>query len=152
MRSLAIDASVGRWTDTAEADGLILVVYPLDAQGRIVPVQGTLEVDLTGLRTSVTPPPQPFFQLGWWTRTVRPADFAADGAKCQLPFQAMHPEFDVKLAPHGALHVRLSVPGQGTFDATQTAVRIRPASPFRDDLQRATGQRFLPQERVSRGG
>jgi hypothetical protein len=38
------------------------------------------------------------------------------------------------------------VPGQGTFDATTGAIRIRPYNGVRDRLQKSTGTRFFPNE------
>jgi hypothetical protein len=150
VRHLSIDAAVGDWSDTVEADGLTVYVYPVDGAGAMVPVLGTLEVDLTGVRTSVSPPPQPFFNLARWTCVLRPEDFGPRGAMVRLPFQAVQPEFDTNVFRYGAVHARLSVAGQGTFDATQSTVRIRPTSPFRDALQRSAGERFVPQERLGR--
>ena len=145
---MSIDADVGRWSDTVEADGLVVHVYPMDAQGAVVPAWGTLEVDLTGWQFGITRPSQPFFSLGRWTQEVRPEDFGPQGAVYRLPFQSVQPEFDTNVAPLGAVHARLNVPGQGTFDATRSSVRIRPSSPVRDMLQMTTGQRFFPQERT----
>ena len=153
VRQLAIDANVANWNDTVEADGLTIHVYPLDAEGRVVPVHGTLEVDLTGRQLTVTRPsqPQPFANVGRWTQTVRPEDFGPRGAVYHLPFQSVQPDFDLTVAPAGVVHARLGVPGQGTFDTTQSTVRIRPASAVRDDLERSSGQRFFPDERTERG-
>jgi hypothetical protein len=151
VRHLAIDAEVGPWSDTVEADGLILEIRPLDANGRMTPVHGSLEVDLTGRQMGVSPPPQPFFTLGRWTQEVRPEDFGPGGAVYRLPFQNVQPEFDLGVASRGAVHARLSIAGQGTFDATRSSVRIRPASIVRNDLQRTAGDRFFPQERTRDG-
>jgi hypothetical protein len=151
VHSLAIDATVANWDVDVEVDGLLLSVYPLDAAGRVVPARGTLQVDLTGWRTGVVKRPQPFFNVGRWTRRVKPEDFGAGEATYRLGFGAVHPEFDRKLAPRGALHARLSVPGQGSFEATASSVRIRPYSAVRDELEQATGRRFFPHERVGDG-
>ena len=43
------------------------------------------------------------------------------------------------------------MPGQGVFAATESTVRIRPYSAVRDALERATGNRFLPQEKTGDG-
>jgi hypothetical protein len=151
VRHLALDAEVGGWTDTVEPDGLILRIRPMDAAGRMIAVPGTLEVDATAQRTAIDPDPQPFFALGRWTEQVQPEDFGPGGAVYRLPFQAVHPEFDLRVAPRAAVHARLSVAGQGTFDATATDVRIRPLSIVRDHLQQTTGERFFPQERTQFG-
>jgi hypothetical protein len=64
-----------------------------------------------------------------------------------LAFQDVNPEFGKNLGPHGAIHATLSVPGQGTFEATGDT-RIRPYSLIRDRLQQTTGRRFFPEETV----
>ena len=151
VRSLAIDAALANWDADVEMDGLLVHVYPLDATGAVVPARGTLEVELTGQRTGIVKRPQPFGRLGRWTRRVGLEDFGPQGAVVRLAFQGVHPEFDLNVAPHGAVHARLSVPGQGTFETTASTVRIRPYSVVRDELQHATGRRFFPQERTSTG-
>ncbi|MFH1267499.1 MAG: hypothetical protein ABIK89_17385 [Planctomycetota bacterium] len=138
VRSLEIDAWVANWDGDVEVDGLVVEVRPLDANGAVVPVHGTLAVNLIGCR------------LGRWTRLVRPTEFGLLGAKYRFPFQAVHPEFDLELAPYAAVHARLSVPGRGVFETTESDVRIRPYSAARDHLQYATDQRFFPLERTGR--
>jgi len=149
IRSLAIEANVANWDADVEADGLLVRVFPLDAQGTVVPTRGTLEIDLTAQRTGVVKRPWPFVRAGRWTRQVHRGDFGPSGVVYRLPFQSKHPEFDLDLASYGAVHARLSIPGQGTFEATRGTTRIRPASLMRDELQQATGHRFFPQERTS---
>jgi len=114
-------------------------------------VRGTLEVELIGRQTGVAKPPQPFARLGHWAQPVSVDDFGSRGAAYRLPFQGVHPEFQLAVAPHGAVHARLSVPGQGTFEATASTVRIRPYSAVRDQWQQATGYRFFPQETTQDG-
>ena len=151
VRSLAIEAVIANWDADVENDGLLVYVYPLDAGGAIVPVRGTVEVELTGERTGIIKRAQPFRRVGRWTRRVRFEDFGPDGAVVRLAFQSVHPEFDLEYAPHGAVGVRLSVPGQGTFETTASTVRIRPYSVVRDQLQHATGRRFFGHERTGAG-
>ena len=153
VRSLAIDVAVANWDADVEVDGLIVDVYPLDADGQVVPVRGVLEVDLIVQRWGVVKRPQPFIRRGRWTEPVRTGHFGSSGARYRLPFGAagFHPEFDSRAAPHGAVHAQLSVPGQGVFAASQSMVRIRPYSAVRDALERATGKRFFPQEKTGGG-
>jgi hypothetical protein len=150
VRSLAIRAAVANWDADVEMDGLVVHVYPLDEQGAVIPVRGTLAVDLTGWWGGGVEWWQPSAALGRLTRRVQVADFGNDGTVYRLPFQAAHPEFDLTVAPHGTVHARLSVPGQGVFETTESTVRIRPYSPARDRWQQATGRRFFPQERTGR--
>jgi hypothetical protein len=148
---LAIEASVANWDANVEADGLVVRVYPRDATGALVPVRGTLEVELIGRWTGVAKLPQPFERIGHWAQQVRLEDFGPNGAVYRLRFQGVHPEFDLTVASRGAVHARLSVPGEGTFEATASTVRVRPYSAVRDQLQQINAQRFFPQETTGDG-
>ncbi len=151
-RSMAIEAAVGKWSSYVDNDGVVVRVFPLDAFGNIVPVSGMLEVDLIGTQSANLTRGQPFPQLARWVVRVNPQDVGGDGATFRLPFQARHPDFDLELGSFGAVHARLSVPGQGVFDDTASAIWVRQYSPLRDRLQMHTGGRFFrPQERTSRG-
>jgi len=151
VRSLAIEAGIANWDANVEVDGLVVRIFPLDATGALVPVRGTLEVELIGRRTGATRLPQPFERIGQWAQAVRLEDFGPNGAVYRLPFQGVHPEFDLTVASRGAVHARLSVPGGGTFEATASTVRIRPYSAVRDQLQQINAQRFFPQEATGDG-
>ena len=149
VSSLTVDATVANWDADVEVDGLLVHVYPLDADGRVIAVRGTLQIDLQGQAATTIIRRQSFSRLGHWTRPVRIEDFGSGGAVYRLPFQRVNPEFDANLSAYGAVHVRLSVPGQGTFEATESTLRIRPYSALRDNLQQATGSRFFPHERTT---
>ena len=151
-RSLHIEASVGKWSGYVDNDGVVVRVYPLDAYGAVVPVEGMLEVDLIGSQSASMTRGDPFPQLARWAQRISLADVGPDGATFRFPYQAWHPEFDLQLGSTGAVHARLSVPGQGVFDDTADMVWVRPYSFTRDRLQMHTGGRFFaPQERTSRG-
>jgi hypothetical protein len=155
VRSVDIEAFHANWDADVESDGLVVIVYPLDADGQIVPVSGSLEVELIAPEVRrFQDAPQgrglTLERIGQWTAAIHPQDFSASGYRVELPFQALHPEFDTKILPHGLVHARLVVPGQGTFDATEEFLRIRPWSPLRDQYWRDTGRRFFPNERTGR--
>jgi hypothetical protein len=144
IRALSLHATLGNWDSDVELDGLAVAIFPLNQNGEISPVTGSLEVWLIGempqgYRGDRNP------RLGYWHVQVRPEDFHAHRGVFTLPFQATHPEFDTELGPFGAVHARLTVPGQGTFETTVTT-RVRPYSGFRDRLQQSAGRRFLPGE------
>lgn len=147
VRSMDAYAWAANWDADVENDGLVVEIRPLGERGGVVPVSGTLYVDLT----LPTHRGAKFQRLARWTRAVRPADVGVDGIAFRLPYQARHPEFDTDLARAGLVHVRLVAAGHGSFERSVDGVRVRPFSPFRDDLQRATGGRFLPNERTGRG-
>jgi hypothetical protein len=164
VRWLAVEAAVANWDADVEVDGLLVHVYPMDGTGAVVPVRGMLQFELIGQKDATVPhghllrrgysvlrPGRPLTTLGRWSYRVGVEDFGDRGAVYRLPFQGVHPEFDQRVAPRGALHARLSVPGQGTFETTDDMVRIRPYSSVRDWWQLSTGRRFFPQERTGRG-
>ena len=151
VRSLRIDAYLANFNDTAEADGLVLHAYPLDARGNVVPVNGTLEVNLTGVLPNDFENTNEFVKIGRWVNMVRADDVGVEGATFDLPFQAVYPEFNLDYASKGLVHATLSIPGQGSFEATTGAIRIRAYNPIRDRLQERDGTRIFPGERTSRG-
>jgi hypothetical protein len=156
VRSLALDAFHANWDSDVESDGLVVVVYPLDGYGQLTPVDGTLEVEVVApevRRFQDAPHGRGLTleRIAQWTVAIHAQDFTSGGARVQLPYQAIHPEFDWKTLPQGLVHARLTVPGQGTFDATVDWVRLRPWSPLRDKMWRDTGRRFLPTEQTGRG-
>lgn len=150
VQSLGIDAGVANWDDDVEADGFWLEIQPLSAWGAIVPVEATLSVDLLGRSTRPVNRPEPPIRLGRWSRRVTSADFGLFGAVYRFPFQAIHPSFEPGVAPDALVHVRLSVPGRGVFEASICPSRLRPYCSFRDELDRTTGRWFLPIERTGR--
>jgi len=149
--SLAIDATAANWDDDVEVDGLLVHVYPLDAEGETVSVHGTLQVNLKAEKNGVGRPRPRFVEAGYWSQRVRPDDFGSRGAVYRLQFQGIHPEFDASVASLGAVHARLAVPGQGTFEATAAMVQIRPYSVVRDHRWQTTGRRFFADERTGDG-
>jgi hypothetical protein len=151
VASLHIEAFVANWDADVEADGLVVRVYPLDETGAAVPVSGSIEVDLVGQQRYVYTQSVPTAELGRWTSSIAPNDVGPSGAVLRLPFQGIHPEFDTGVGSIGLVHARLVVPGQGVFDDSADAVRIRAYSAFRDRLQQLEGTRFLPHERTGRG-
>ncbi len=136
VRSLAVDIELANWDADAEPDGLSVVVYPLDSRGNVLPVDGQLEVQLTGLRPVALPARYSFPRgaafprLLRWSRPVRAANTNDTGAVVLLPFPKHTPAKDVTLDAFGAVTARLSVPGHGVFDATDHLVRIRPYRPI----------------------
>ncbi|HVC93622.1 MAG TPA: hypothetical protein VND64_08030 [Pirellulales bacterium] len=151
IRSLCIDATLANWDGDVESDGILLRVAPLDADGYILPVSGTLEIDLFGDQNLSPTRGQDYGLLAHWVEPLAIDDVGPNGAFYQLPFQGVHPDFQYDVSPYAMLHARLSVPGQGTFDATTGAMRIRLYNGVRDRLQQSTGTRFFPNERTGIG-
>jgi hypothetical protein len=150
VNSLSIDAHVGQWSRTVQANGIVVHVYPLDCQGRVIPVDGTLDVDLIAQVSPGAPLGTSLPRIGRWTVRVTPDQFGPAGAVVKLPFQGVQPEFDVHVGPYGLVHATLNVPGSGSFETSQAMLRIRPYSVVRDEEQQITGTRFFDVERVDR--
>jgi hypothetical protein len=143
---LQIRATAANWDGDVELDGIELEVEPLTGGRYRLPVDGTLYVHLLGsLRHREALP-----DLGRWTRRVRESDFVHGVAVYRLPFQAIHPQFDLEVEKLGLVHARLAVPAHGVFDASEELVYLRPFSAMREELQALTGRRFFPIERLGR--
>ncbi|HHK41154.1 MAG TPA: hypothetical protein ENJ50_01945 [Planctomycetaceae bacterium] len=153
-RGITFDARLANWDDDAAADGLLLDLRVVDATGRNVAVDGTVEVQWVAVRDR-TPwsgayrNRSPVQTIARWTRTFTAAEMA-DGATWQLPFQAFHPQYDRSWRPAGLVRVKVTVPGHGTWVASRDFIRTRPYSPTRDEQARATGSPFFPGERAGR--
>ncbi len=153
VTAVDFDARLANWDRDVEFDGIVVRLFPLDANGQIAHVRGTVHAELVaGRRTDFNDAPHNRGlvprQLGKWTVQVSQSQATDDGVIVKLPFQANHPEFDTKWATHGLVHVRFVVPGHGVFEHSFDGVRVRPFAPLRDELQRQGRQRFLPTERT----
>ncbi len=151
VRTLSIEACLGHWNAAAETSGIVVVIRPLDAWGQLTPIDGTLEVDLVGEQPVNGRQGDVFPRIGRWTQSVSVDDFGPDGARYELPFQAVHPDFERDLGHLGLLHARLAAPGHGVFDASVEQLRIRPYSAIRDRAESNRGSRFFPVEQTGRG-
>ena len=156
VHSVQFEAAPVNWDGDVETDGLLLQLFPLDDQGNVVEVSGTLQVEFVAMRQrSFNAAPRQggstLDRIGRWTIQVDEADYQQGAATVKLPFQAVHPEFDTDWAASGIVHVRFVVAGMGTFEESLDGIRARPFSPLRDATQRKSGRRFLPSERTNRG-
>lgn len=157
VKTLVVDAELAQWDKDAQTDGLRVFVYPLDAYGQIVPVDGHVELTLVVERdytrgAHIYHKGPEFLSGDRQTFPVRWEHFSAGIPFYELAFDRWHPDFEHTLAEHGLLHARLSVPGQGVFEASDPQVCLRESSRFRDQLQLYTPGRYLPLERPSRDG
>ncbi len=155
LASVTSDAYLANWDADVASDGLILQVHPLDSEGNLRPANGLVTTTLIATkRHTFRAVPHGRGQvpetIGRWTNRVRASDFGNGGVSIKLPFQASHPEWDTDIDTMGLVHIRLVVPGQGVYEHSLDRVRLRPFAPTRDLLERNTGQRFFPGERVGR--
>lgn len=150
IQSVQIEGYVANWDQDVSSDGIELHLFPLDAENRVIPVYGSLDIRLFGRALQHAGRKGRFPQLERWTKKINSSDFKDGQAVFRLTFRKIHPEFDFHIGNDALLHVRLSVPGQGVFEASDALLQLRPPSRFRDQLQQQKGTRFLPVERVSR--
>jgi hypothetical protein len=151
VKSLYIEAYLAQWDGDPQTDGLRVFVYPLAADGELVPVNGQIDLFLLGEIERATgmvgnPTMPQFRELERGSQLVKAGDFARGAAMYQLPFRQFHPDFYFDVARQALLHARLGVPGQGLFMASDANVQMRGFSRIRDELQMKTPQRFFPQE------
>ena len=153
---VAFDARIANWDADLETDGLVIDVAPLDIDGQVVPVAGTLEVSLYAReRRILDQAPNSGGDTTelvdrWSQPIVTSQRFTGYGTRLRLPFGAAHPELDSKWAvsPYGLVHLRFVVPGHGVFEDSRDGLRLRPFAPNRDRLEQSTGYRFLPVENL----
>ena len=153
VAAVDFDARIANWDQDVEFDGLVLRLYPLDANGQVTCVRGTLSVELVAQRrVDFNEVPggggQMLSRLGQWSVKVNENEVTENGVAFKLAFQTNHPEFDTTWLTHGLVHIRLVVPGQGVFEDSFDGVRIRPYAPLRDQLELQHRQRFLPTEQT----
>jgi len=126
VRSLAIEVLPANWDADAEVDGLLVRIYALDDAARPVPVRGTIRLELSAQPSNATPYRPRCYLLEQWARRIRPKDLGPRGVLIRLPYRRLQAEFNPALSLYGTLHARLSIPGQGTFEAVARSVRLLP--------------------------
>ncbi len=151
VRSVAVDAVAANWDADVPVDGLTVAIAPLDGWGRLVAATGTVEIELFGDRRSLQRPLPPtrhesFDRLGRWVVLLDKRHFSPAGYIFDLPYQAFDPAERSTIRPQGLVNVRLSIPGQGVFEASAADVRLTPFSPLRNRIEASTGRRYLPTE------
>ena len=151
--AIEVDAAVANWDADVEVDGIVLRLTARDAHGNQVQVAGVVDAKLHAerfVRAGDVPGRngRTVQLLGHWRRSIQAGRAGRDSIVLRLPFEAVHPEFQLDVAAFGLLQVQLTAPGQGVFHATVRDVRIRPFSMVRDEIQHATQRRFLPGERT----
>ena len=151
VTSIWIDAALVNMDRDLEADGIEAAVAALDASGRSVAVKGHLTARLAAVRSDSHTGRTRFEDVQRWTRATSTADFSTGAAVFQLPFTTVRPEQDLELHSEGILTIRLSVHGEGNFEAS-IPLAIRAFNPVRDTLQQVEGHRFLPGEFSGRPG
>jgi len=151
LRSIAVQAHLAHWDKDAQSDGLRIFVSALDIDGYSVPIDGHIEFTVVVERELINGGQsyarRPDFVIRERkSQLVRRQDFINGTAVYELKFSRFHPDFDPNVSLQGLLFARLSVPGQGVFEASDAQVFLREPSRFRDQLQYYTPGRYLPLE------
>ena len=155
VASIRIDVWLANWDGDVETDGLSLQLTPVDERGNLVPVRGTVDVELFAARErKYHEAPQ---SRGWstelvqrWSEGIEQAEVGREGIILRLPFGAIHPEFTSSIDDWGLVHVRLVVPGSGVFEQSLDGVRLRNWAPVRSGRFGKNGQWFFSTEKTGR--
>ena len=150
VASVEIYARVANWDNDPEDDGLLVTVFPSTTYGQLRPINGQLNLKLFGRVNQPSLIRRQFPELTRGSFRVKAADFGPDGATYKFRFRNFHPEKNLDIDVFGLLTGRMVVAGHGTFDASDSNVRLRRLSRFRDRLQFQSGRRFLPAENPRR--
>lgn len=148
MVTVMAGARLAQWDNDAQLDGVEVLVTPLDGSGRVLPVRGTVTLELRAPR-AVDREQAPrlhgysFQTVARSSHQISPGDFGPDGVVVRLHFRQYDPQRDLTWLDSGVLHVRLVVPGSGVFRTSVDDLKIRPFSPLRDFSQRIHGRRTL---------
>jgi hypothetical protein len=151
IADVTFNVELGNWDGDVAADGLLIQIVPRDENGAPVAAHGTLNVELFATyRIDQDSAPHgrgsDVRALGSWSKPVELPMVPIERG-IRLPFQASHPELDTDWAPVGLIHLQFVAAGQGVFHRSIDGFRIRPWGPFRDELERKSGERFLPIEK-----
>ncbi len=170
VRGIFVTATPVRWNGKVDVDSLAVEIVAVDAAGHPVPVDGTAEISLWTVEQQlellnpnqflfdypsrraelVVAHPGRLRKLQTWTRNIHPVGTSsrseATSGSLILPLPESLPDHSLNVASPGSLHVKLSVPGQGVFEATEPAVGLRQQSPLRELNTLQNGSRFLPGE------
>lgn len=143
--SIEADAVLSNLDRTVEADGLVLALSAVDDTGRFVPVRGSLTARLIVERNDFHSGQVTFEEFGRWTAPVSMPDFLEGVAEFTLRFRRLSPEFDWQLCTAALVNIRLSIYGEGNFEAS-VPVAIHQFNPIRDELRNQQGFRFFRNE------
>ncbi len=151
VQSLEAEVTLTNWDRDVEPDGYEVRIFPLDAARQIVPVNGNLSMRLIGEHVLGRGPNLRHRELQRWSERVRAGDFGAWGAVYRFPFQIVNPAEDPQLGPNGLLNIRLGVPGQGNYEASNPT-RLRKFERIRGRLQLLEGRRYFRGELIRQPG
>jgi hypothetical protein len=127
-QSLAVFAHVDNWNADPKSDGIRLYLSPKGANGEVLPVLGTVSVQLNVYRGDVRNVAGRLHEEESWSYELSKSDYDQHGAVITLPFRRIQPDSDKDIYTFGTLNVRLKIAGQGVLDATLDDVELRKRS------------------------
>lgn len=145
ITNIEIEATLANLDRTVESDGLLVALAALDEFRQAHAVRGSLSARLVVERLDNHTGAVSFEEFGRWTRQVSAHDFHEGVAEFPLRFRRYSPEFDWELCTAALLNVRLSVHGQGNFEAS-IPIAIHEFNPIRDEMRNWRGSRFFRDE------
>jgi hypothetical protein len=145
IASIEVEAGIVNLDRTVETDGLLVTLAAFDSHGDAVPVRGSLSARLIVERLDQHTGQVSFEDFQRWSVPVALADFHDGIAEMPLRYRRLSPEFRWDLCTAALLNVRLSVAGQGNFEAS-APVAIQAFNPIRDEMRNQQGSRFYRDE------
>ena len=130
VRTLQVQAQALNWDGDRDVDGLRLHVQPIARDGRVAVPSGSLSVELLARRFSRVRNNDEIRVVERWTRNLRSCESGPNGIVVDFPYRNQAWVCDPAVIPLGRVSVRMRVPSQGVFDATDDAVVLSPQSPL----------------------
>lgn len=149
VEAMTVSARLANWDQDLAVDGLVVELRTYDSDGARIACNGNVTFALQTWKSSGRDDGVGMHSERW-TRAVRGADFESGSVHFRLPFRVIEPQDSSDWCPHGALHVRMAIPGSGVVERTVTDVRVREIEPMRDTLEQNTGRRYFPSENIQR--
>ena len=134
-QSLSVFAHVDNWNGDPKPDGIRLYLRPTGAKGEMLPVIGTVSVQLNVYRGDVRNTAGRLHEEESWSYELSKNDYDQSGAVITLPFRRIQPDSEKDIYVLGTLNVRLKISGQGVLDATLDDLELRKRS-ITSDLRR----------------
>ena len=113
-----------------QPDGIELRVTGFSQSGIPVPLNGSIDASLVGLRQKRIDTPPRLRQVDRWSRKITNQDRQASEVVFYLPLH-VDPAGDFRLFDWAQIKVRLNTPGKGALDAV-AEIPLRNFSPFQD--------------------
>jgi hypothetical protein len=145
ITNIEIEATLANLDRNVESDGLLVAIAALDGFRKAHAVRGSLTARLVVERLDFHTGEVSFEEFGRWTRPVSQRDFQEGLAEFPLRFRRYSPEFDWGLCTAALLNVRLSIHGEGNFEAS-IPIAIHEFNPIRDEMRNWRGSRFFRDE------